>query len=109
MTGRNAFSNLTKDWDGGRKAKVAAQTDAMDEELDLAALREALGLSQADLARALNRSQGAVSQFEQRSDVTLSKLRQVIEVMGGKLTLLATFPERTVKLTIGGAPLAEKE
>lgn len=106
MTARKPFRELTKDWDAERKARVADQTAMLEEELDLAALREALGLSQTELAVALGRSQGAISQLEKRTDMTLSNLRRVIEGMGGKLKISAEFPDKTVALGIGSPPRA---
>lgn len=104
MSGRKPFKGLTDDWSAERKARVAEKSAALEEELDLAALREALGLSQIELAEALGRSQGAVSQLENRTDMTLSNLRRVIEAMGGKLKVSAEFPNKTVSLGIGSPP-----
>ncbi len=108
MTERKPFKGLTKDWSTARKARVAAKTAMLDEELDLAALREALGLSQTELAAALGRSQGAISQLEKRTDMTLSNLRRVIEGMGGQLKISAEFPDKTVSLGIGSMPQAAR-
>lgn len=108
MSRRKPFKGLTQDWETERKSRVAAKTDAMNEELDLAALREALGLSQVELAEALGRSQGAVSQLENRTDMTLSNLRRVIEAMGGKLRVSAEFSDKTVVLGVGSPPEVAK-
>ncbi|MEM8988245.1 MAG: helix-turn-helix transcriptional regulator [Pseudomonadota bacterium] len=104
MSGRKPFKGLTENWAAERKKRVADKTAAMEEELDLAALREALGLSQTELAEMLGRSQGAISQLENRTDMTLSNLRRVIEGMGGRLKVSAEFPDKTVSLGIGSAP-----
>lgn len=106
MTGRKPFKGLTEDWNAERKALVAQKTQELEEELDLAALREALGLSQTELARILGRTQGAISQLENRTDMTLSNLRRVVEGMGGVLKVSAEFPDRTVSLGIGSPPRA---
>ncbi|MBN2243998.1 MAG: hypothetical protein JW793_15035 [Acidobacteria bacterium] len=37
--------------------------------------------------------QDQISKLEQRSDLLLSTLRNYVEAMGGKLTILAEFPE----------------
>lgn len=108
MTGRKPFKGLTENWDADRKARVAAKTAVMDAELNLADLREELGLSQTELAEILGRSQGAVSQLEKRTDMTLSNLRRVIEAMGGTLKVSAEFPDRSVSLGIGSPSQAPR-
>ena len=45
-------------------------------------------------AEALHISQDGVSRIEKRSDFLLSTLRSYIEAMGGKLRLVAEFPDR---------------
>ena len=35
-----------------------------------------------------------MSRLEQRSDLLLSTLRGTVEAMGGRLSLIATFPDR---------------
>jgi len=63
-------------------------------------LRRQRGLSQVELAKLLDKQQGEISKLEQRSDVKVSTVRNAVEKMGGKLTILVTFPdgmERTLK------------
>ncbi|MEC4816553.1 MAG: hypothetical protein SAK29_25295 [Scytonema sp. PMC 1069.18] len=50
MTRHHKFSNLTKDFSPERKAKIANQTATLKEEIALAELRQALKISQAQLA-----------------------------------------------------------
>jgi hypothetical protein len=56
-------------------------------------LRKQRGLSQVDLAKLLDKQQGEISKLEQRSDVKVSTVRNAVEKMGGKLTILVTFPD----------------
>ena len=46
------------------------------------------------MAEALHISQDGVSRVEKRSDFLLSTLRSYIEATGGKLRLVAEFPDR---------------
>ena len=55
---------------------------------------ETLQLTQVSVARQLGISHDGVSRLEQRSDLLLSTLRRTVEAMGGKLSLIATFPDR---------------
>lgn len=66
----------------------------------LAELRRELGFSQIELAERLNIQQGAVSRMERRGDVKLSSLREYCNSLGGKLTLMASFPNGTAKVIL---------
>ncbi len=57
-------------------------------------LRQAAELTQHDLALALGVGQDSISRLEQRSDMLLSTLRHYVQSMGGKLDLVAQFPNR---------------
>jgi DNA-binding XRE family transcriptional regulator len=57
-------------------------------------LRLAAEHTQADLAAELGVGQDTISRLEKRSDMLLSTLRHYVESMGGKLELVAQFPNR---------------
>ena len=57
-------------------------------------LRTAAKQTQEDLAAALGVGQDTISRLEKRSDMLLSTLRHYVESMGGKLELVAQFPNR---------------
>lgn len=57
-------------------------------------LRLAMQKTQVDLATTLHVGQDTISRLEKRSDMLLSTLRAYIEAMGGKLELVAHFPDR---------------
>ena len=57
-------------------------------------LRHAVLRTQEDLATALGVGQDTISRLEQRSDMLLSTLKRYVEAMGGKLDLVARFPNR---------------
>jgi transcriptional regulator with XRE-family HTH domain len=57
-------------------------------------LRLAAEQTQADLAAELGVGQDTISRLEKRSDMLLSTLRHYVESMGGKLELVAQFPNR---------------
>ena len=69
------------------------------EEATLRQLREARKRSQEAVARKLHIKQSAVSQLERRADMYLSTLRGFIEAMGGKLEIIARFPNQAVRIT----------
>lgn len=65
------------------------------EEVTLCQLRKALALTQADLSKKLHVNQEAISRLEKRTDLLLSTLVNYIQAMGGELTLVAKFPNRS--------------
>jgi transcriptional regulator with XRE-family HTH domain len=69
------------------------------EEATLRQLREARERSQVEMAEKLHIKQAAVSKLERRTDMYLSTLRSYIEAMGGKLEIIARFPQRAVRIT----------
>jgi transcriptional regulator with XRE-family HTH domain len=78
-----------------RRKKIEARVaQLMAEEMTLQELRRARRLTQVRVAKALHISQDGVSRLEQRTDLLLSTLRKSIEAMGGKLSLVAEFPDR---------------
>lgn len=77
------------------------------EELTLQELRRARKLTQVKLAKKLKIPQNSVSQIEQRADLLLSTLRRTVAAMGGKLTLLAEFPDRAPVRLAGLSDIGE--
>jgi len=78
-----------------RRERIAARGKALiAQELTLRALRQALGQTQAKLAADLGVGQDTVSRYEQRTDMLLSTLQLYVKAMGGKLSLIAEFPDR---------------
>ena len=77
-----------------RRRKVEERAaELIAEEMTLRDLRKARQLTQVSVARQLGISQDGVSRLEQRSDLLLSTLRKTVEAMGGRLSLVARFPD----------------
>jgi transcriptional regulator with XRE-family HTH domain len=62
-------------------------------EMRLTELRNALGVSQDELGQLLKRKQAAISRLERRSDMHVSTLREFVKALGGRLELIANFPD----------------
>ena len=78
-----------------RRKKVKARAAALiAEEMSLRDLRKARKQTQVRLAKKLGINQENVSRIEQRADMLLSTLSGYVEAMGGKLRLVAEFPDR---------------
>ncbi len=57
-------------------------------------LRQAVKRTQVELASSLGVGQDTISRLEQRSDMLISTLKRYVEAMGGRLDLVARFPNR---------------
>jgi len=69
----------------------------------LGELREIHGLTQADLGTKLGIKQAAVSRVERRSDLHLDTLATIIEALGGRLEIRASFPDCEVPVRFASA------
>ena len=81
-----------------RRARNQQRTQTMIEEMALQELRQALNLTQAQVAEIMQMNQAAVSKMEHQSDMYISTLQKFVRAMGGHLKLVASFPEREVTL-----------
>lgn len=77
-----------------RKRIEARAAQLIAEQMTLQELRRARKLTQVRMAKVLGISQDGVSRLEKRSDLLLSTLRKAVEAMGGRLSLIAEFPDR---------------
>lgn len=65
----------------------------------LSELREALGLTQAELAELIGKSQSAISQIEHGEiGLSLEMLRAIVAQLGGEVEIAAVFKDRRVLL-----------
>src|SRR5712671_4812452 len=78
-----------------QRARVEARAqELMEEELTLRDLRQAQHLTQERMAELMGVEQENVSRLERRADLLLSTLSSYVAAMGGKLRLIAEFPNR---------------
>ena len=85
-----------------RRKKIEAHAARLiAEEMTLQELRRARKLTQVRMAKTLRISQDGVSRLEKRTDLLLSTLRKSVEAMGGRLSLIAEFPDRDPVLLSG--------
>ena len=92
------FAELETKMTPASRARSDAIYRQLLEELPLAELRRARGLSQKTLAGVLHVDQASISKMERRTDMYISTLRSHIEAMGGELEIVARFPDGTVKI-----------
>ena len=98
MAGRKKFAELRARMSPEAQRRVEAKSAELEAEMQLAELRQAMRLSQAEIAEVLEVSQSSVAKMEKRADMLVGTLRRFIQAMGGDLELIARFPDRTVKI-----------
>jgi hypothetical protein len=88
------------------RARNAEATKVMLAELPLQDLRHARGLTQATLAETMECGQDEISTLERRADTLVSTLRCYVEATGGRLDIVATFPDGEVRISNIGSSLS---
>jgi DNA-binding XRE family transcriptional regulator len=92
-----------KELEAAMSAEAITASDAihtrLKETMALEELRNALRMTQQELAQTLQVDQSAVSKLEHRTDMYVSTLRRCIAAMGGELEIRAVFPQGTVRIT----------
>ena len=64
--------------------------------IDLSSIRSVAGVTQVQLAAALNTSQGQISRTERQSDMLLSTLSAYLTALGAHAQIIVEVGERTV-------------
>ena len=93
------FTELRAGMTQAAREKADGMARQMLAEMPLNELRQARGLSQKMLAEVLHVQQPAIAKIEKRTDMYISTLRSHIEAMGGKLEVVARFPDGAVKIS----------
>jgi DNA-binding XRE family transcriptional regulator len=85
-----------------RRKKIEKRAaNLIQEEMTLQQLRRARTMTQVKMAKNLGVAQKQISAIEKRTDMHISTLRRSIEALGGKLSLVAEFPDRPPVLLSG--------
>jgi ribosome-binding protein aMBF1 (putative translation factor) len=94
----NKFSELRARMPKESQERAVARAAEMTAAMPLQELRQARKLSQEMLATTLGQRQSGISKIEQRTDMYVSTLRSYIEAMGGRLDIVAHFPDGDVRI-----------
>jgi len=90
------FRKLIENLPPERRERIRIKTGVLKNEMALHELRQALQLTQEELANSLNMKQTAISKFEHQSDIFISTLRKILFAMGADLRIVAHFPDGDV-------------
>ena len=89
------------EWTADEEKDVAVAVVSLKQAVSvLRALRQQLGLSQAELSAILGTSQSNISKLEAKAEPQLSVIRRLVEHKGGRLKLVAEFADSELELTI---------
>lgn len=99
MSGHRPFNELTKGFSPERRERVEATKAELRAAMPLHELRQARAMTQKALGETLHVNQPAIARMERRADMYVSNLRGLIEAMGGRLRIVAEFPEGEVAIT----------
>jgi DNA-binding phage protein len=81
--------------DPARRARYEAYRRQNELALAVYALREAIGMTQVDLAGAAGMSQENLSRIERSGDVKVSTIERIAAAVGARLELTAVLPDGT--------------
>ena len=95
---KKSFDILLKNMSPERRVRVDKKVALLNKEMALFELRQALDMTQTELADELNMKQAAISKFEKQSDIYISTLRKILAGMGGELIISARFSEGEVRI-----------
>ena len=96
--------------DNPRTRDLAANVGALADDIaarrvrNLAAVRKARELTQAQVAETLGVRQADVSKLEQRPNLTLLTLARYIEATGGRLRVVAEYDNDSVEIQLADLP-----
>ena len=93
-----SFNELRAKMTPTQREKSREQAQAILTEIALQELRHSLGLTQEQVAQALDIKQSSLSKLENQDDMYITTLIRLIHALGGRLKLVASFPDREVLL-----------
>jgi len=104
MSGHKPWSEISAKVraDPERRARIEQRGQAIELELTISQLREALGATQESVAERMNVTQSNVSHFERNPIIFLRSLASYVEALGGRLEVRAVFPDQVVTLAVSG-------
>jgi DNA-binding XRE family transcriptional regulator len=103
-------TDIIKALPASRRHKIDKRAATLiTEKMTLQELRRARKMTQMNMAKALGIAQKQISDVEKRTNMQISTLRRSIEAMGGKLSLIAEFPDRGSVILTGIASSASRK
>ena len=92
------FNKLRAKMAPAARQRSATRARELIAAMPLHELRQAMQMSQDQLARELRVKQANISKIERRTDMYISTLRSYIQAMGGDLEIIARFAHGSIKI-----------
>lgn len=92
------FKELEAKMHPDARARAKARAKDMMAEMLLSEIRQAVGLTQEQVAEALGIKQPSLSRLESQHDMQITTLQRLIEALGGKLEIVAHLPGGTIRV-----------
>ena len=80
------------------RARAKARAKETLAEMMLAEIRQAVGLTQEELAATLGIKQPTLSRLESQHDMQISTLQRLVRALGGELEVVAHLPGGTIRI-----------
>lgn len=96
---RHSYEKLRKKLTPKQLARAEAEAREAMAEMLLAEIRKSVGLTQEELAAALDIKQPSLSKLENQDDMQISTLRRLIEALGGRLEIIAHLPRGDIRIS----------
>lgn len=94
----HSFKKLRGKMTSEQRAQADARAKEMMAEMLLAEIRQAVGLTQEELAATLGVKQPTLSRLESQHDMQVSTLQRLVRAMGGELEFLVHLPGGTIRV-----------
>jgi transcriptional regulator with XRE-family HTH domain len=79
-------------------ARAKAQAKEFIADMLLSEIRQAVGMTQAELASTLGVKQPTLSRLESQSDMQVSTLQRLVRALGGELEIVAHLPNGDIRI-----------
>ncbi len=99
MAGRHDFNELRQRMTPERRQRNERAVNDELRRMLLAELRRMAGMTQVELAEAMDITQPTLSVLEGQNDMRLSTLRRIVEALGGELEVIVNLPGERVALS----------
>ena len=98
MAGHHPWSRIEARFTPEQLREIDEEVQRMRQEMFLYEIRQLAGMTQTDLADAMDVKQASVSKMEQQDDMQIGTLRKIVEALGGELEITAHLPHARVSI-----------
>jgi transcriptional regulator with XRE-family HTH domain len=92
------FKKLRYKMTAEQSAQAKSRAKEMLAEMLLAEIRQAVGLTQEEVAATLGIKQPTLSRLESQHDMQVSTLQRLVQALGGELEVLVHLPAGTIRV-----------